>query len=56
MTVHPPKREVFDIGNQTNTDPKGIVRDVDVYDVRPWGCTWPARHRVERNSTTSSRG
>ncbi|WP_163801951.1 DUF402 domain-containing protein [Mycolicibacterium sediminis] len=35
--MHPPKREVFDIGNQTNTDPKGIVRDVDVYDVRPWG-------------------
>lgn len=35
--VHPPKREVFDVGNRTNTDPKGIVRAVDVYDVRPWG-------------------
>ena len=22
---------------RTNTDPKGIVRAVDVYDVRPWG-------------------
>lgn len=37
MTIHPPKREVFDLRNRTNTDPKGIVRDVDVYTVRPWG-------------------
>jgi uncharacterized protein len=35
--VHPPKREVFDVANRTNTDPKGIVRAVDVYTVAPWG-------------------
>jgi predicted RNA-binding protein associated with RNAse of E/G family len=35
--MHPPKREVFDLVRGTNTDPKGIVRDVDVYIVRPWG-------------------
>lgn len=37
MHIHPPKREVFDVAARTNTDPKGIVRDVDVYEVRPWG-------------------
>lgn len=37
MPIHPPKREVFDLRAGTNTDPKGIVRDVDVYTVRPWG-------------------
>lgn len=37
MTVHPPKRETFDLVARTNTDPKGIVRDVEVYTVRPWG-------------------
>ncbi|MBJ7339025.1 DUF402 domain-containing protein [Mycolicibacterium sp.] len=39
MTVdlHPPKRETFDVAAHTNTDPKGVVRDVDVYDVHPWG-------------------
>ncbi|WP_264040877.1 DUF402 domain-containing protein [Mycolicibacterium hodleri] len=35
--MHPPKRETFDVAARTNTDPKGIVRDVDVFDVRPWG-------------------
>ncbi|MDP9168064.1 MAG: DUF402 domain-containing protein [Actinomycetota bacterium] len=35
--VHPPKHEVFDVRARTNTDPKGIVRDVDVYAVQPWG-------------------
>lgn len=35
--IHPPKRETFDVANRTNTDPKGIVRDVDVYSVEPWG-------------------
>ncbi|MEY2591074.1 MAG: uncharacterized protein QOJ67_3058 [Acidimicrobiaceae bacterium] len=34
---HPPKRETFDLVAHTNTDPKGIVRDVDVYTVTPWG-------------------
>jgi predicted RNA-binding protein associated with RNAse of E/G family len=36
-TVHPPKRETFDLVAHTNTDPKGIVRDVDVYTIAPWG-------------------
>jgi predicted RNA-binding protein associated with RNAse of E/G family len=35
--IHPPKRETFDLAARTNTDPKGIVRDVDVYAVHPWG-------------------
>jgi predicted RNA-binding protein associated with RNAse of E/G family len=35
--IHPPKRETFDVAARTNTDPKGIVRDVDVYAVHPWG-------------------
>jgi uncharacterized protein len=35
--VHPPKRETFDVAARTNTDPKGIVRAVDVYDEHPWG-------------------
>ncbi|MCW2686194.1 MAG: hypothetical protein JWR37_1084, partial [Mycobacterium sp.] len=36
-TIHPPKHETFDLLARTNTDPKGIVRAVDVYTVRPWG-------------------
>ena len=36
-TIHPPKRETFDLAAGTNTDPKGIVRAVDQYAVRPWG-------------------
>ncbi|MDY6995565.1 MAG: DUF402 domain-containing protein [Actinomycetota bacterium] len=35
--MHPPKRETFDLTARTNTDPKGIVRAVDVYTVAPWG-------------------
>ncbi|MEO8814119.1 MAG: DUF402 domain-containing protein [Mycobacterium sp.] len=35
--MHPPKEEVFDLVARTNTDPKGVVRAVDVYTVRPWG-------------------
>lgn len=35
--VHPPKEETFDLLAYTNTDPKGVVRAVDVYTVRPWG-------------------
>lgn len=35
--IHPPKHETFDLQARTNTDPKGIVRAVDVYTVAPWG-------------------
>ncbi len=35
--IHPPKHETFDLAARTNTDPKGIPRAVDVFDVRPWG-------------------
>ncbi|CAJ1497474.1 DUF402 domain-containing protein [[Mycobacterium] kokjensenii] len=35
--MHPPKEETFDLVGYTNTDPKGIVRTVDVYTVAPWG-------------------
>ncbi|MCZ0731159.1 DUF402 domain-containing protein [Mycolicibacterium iranicum] len=35
--MHPPKHEIFDVAAATNTDPKGIVRAVDVYTVHPWG-------------------
>ncbi|AMO61562.1 Protein of uncharacterised function (DUF402) [Mycolicibacterium phlei] len=35
--IHAPKHETFDLAARTNTDPKGIVRDVDVYTVEPWG-------------------
>lgn len=35
--IHPPKRETFDLVARTNTDPKGIVREVDEYRVQPWG-------------------
>lgn len=37
MPIHPPKRETFDVSAYTNTDPKGIVRAVDVYTEEPWG-------------------
>lgn len=36
-SIHPPKHETFDVAARTNTDPKGIVRAVDEYVVRPWG-------------------
>jgi predicted RNA-binding protein associated with RNAse of E/G family len=35
--IHPPKHEIFDLTARTNTDPKGIVRAVDIYTVAPWG-------------------
>ncbi len=35
--IHAPKHETFDLAARTNTDPKGIVRAVDVYTVQPWG-------------------
>lgn len=35
--MHPPKQETFDLVAYTNTDPKGVVRAVDVYTVHPWG-------------------
>jgi uncharacterized protein len=35
--IHPPKLETFDLPARTNTDPKGVVRAVDLYTVRPWG-------------------
>lgn len=35
--MHPPKRETFDLLARTNTDPKGIVRDVEEYRLEPWG-------------------
>lgn len=35
--IHPPKHEIFDLAANTNTDPKGVVRAVDTYTVRPWG-------------------
>jgi predicted RNA-binding protein associated with RNAse of E/G family len=41
--IHPPKNEIFDVGARTNTDPKGIVRAVDVYTVAPWGGLYMAR-------------
>ena len=37
VRIHPPKREIFDLTARTNTDPKGIVRAVDVYTREPWG-------------------
>lgn len=33
--IHPPKVEVFDVRALTNTDPKGLVRAVDSYQVEP---------------------
>ena len=36
-SIHAPKHETFDLLARTNTDPKGIVRAVDVYTVEPWG-------------------
>ncbi|VEG55827.1 Protein of uncharacterised function (DUF402) [Mycolicibacterium aurum] len=35
--IHAPKHEIFDLSGGTNTDPKGVVRAVDVYTVAPWG-------------------
>ncbi|WP_253865635.1 DUF402 domain-containing protein [Prauserella halophila] len=35
--MHPPKRETFDVAAGTNTDPKGVVRDVEEYRVEDCG-------------------
>lgn len=35
--LHPPKVEYFDPAAKTNTDPKGIVRDVEEYREEPFG-------------------
>ncbi|MCV7240028.1 DUF402 domain-containing protein [Mycolicibacterium celeriflavum] len=35
--MHAPKHETFDLRAHTNTDPKGVVRPVEIYTVRPWG-------------------
>ncbi|WP_174814724.1 DUF402 domain-containing protein [Mycolicibacterium agri] len=35
--MHAPKNEKFDLVARTNTDPKGVVRAVDQYAVKPWG-------------------
>ncbi|MFF5991398.1 DUF402 domain-containing protein [Prauserella flavalba] len=35
--MHPPKRERFDVAARTNTDPKGIVREVEEYRRTPFG-------------------
>ncbi|GAB3582880.1 DUF402 domain-containing protein [Amycolatopsis endophytica] len=35
--IHPPKTETFDVTNRTNTDPKGIAREVEEYRVEPFG-------------------
>jgi predicted RNA-binding protein associated with RNAse of E/G family len=37
VDVHPPKIEWFDLDAMTNTDPKGIVRDVEEYRRGPAG-------------------
>ncbi|MCP2255329.1 hypothetical protein LY13_004103 [Prauserella aidingensis] len=35
--MHPPKRETFDVAAGTNTDPKGVVREVEEYRVEDFG-------------------
>ncbi|KQB86284.1 hypothetical protein Clow_01203 [Corynebacterium lowii] len=37
VDLHPIKRETFDLGTMTNTDPKGFLRPVDRFDLAPWG-------------------
>lgn len=37
MSVHAPKLETFDVPAATNTDPKGVVRQVEEYRVTPFG-------------------
>ncbi|GAB2662992.1 DUF402 domain-containing protein [Saccharopolyspora gloriosae] len=37
LPVHPPKVEIFDLDAKTNTDPKGIVRQVGEYRLEPFG-------------------
>ncbi|QLY33783.1 DUF402 domain-containing protein [Nocardia huaxiensis] len=35
--LHPPKVEYFHVDKLTNVDPKGFVREVEHYQVEPWG-------------------
>lgn len=35
--IHRPKIETFDIAARTNVDPKGYVRQVELYREEPWG-------------------
>jgi uncharacterized protein len=44
---HRPKVETFDLSAMTNTDPKGIVRDVQDYRIEPFGL-YMARHAPGR--------
>jgi len=37
MDVHPPKLEIFDVTAGTNTDPKGVERDVEEFRVEAFG-------------------
>jgi len=37
LEPHPPKVEIFDVGGATNTDPKGVVREVEEYRTEPFG-------------------
>ncbi|MFR9730095.1 DUF402 domain-containing protein [Saccharopolyspora sp. MS10] len=37
LPVHPPKSEIFDLGAGTNTDPKGVVREVAEFRREPFG-------------------
>lgn len=35
--LHSPKTEIFDVPAMTNTDPKGIVREVQTFRIEPFG-------------------
>jgi predicted RNA-binding protein associated with RNAse of E/G family len=37
LPIHPPKTEIFDLEARTNTDSKQLVREVDEYQVEPFG-------------------
>lgn len=47
--LHPPKVEYFDTAEKTNTDPKGVVRQVEEYREEPFGLYMarPAPGRVQ---------
>lgn len=47
--IHPPKVELFDLDAMTNTDPKGIVREVREYRVERFGL-YVVRDVVEHRS------
>jgi uncharacterized protein len=50
--IHPPKIEVFDLEAMTNTDPKGIVREVREYRIEPFGL-YLARDVINHRSIRS---